>query len=63
MVFTSGGALQTLPVGLTNLMSKHGTDYPPVVFAGMAIAAIPVIVLFFAGQRYFIRGLADGVGK
>lgn len=62
MVFTSGGALQTLPVGLTNLMSKHGTDYP-VVFAGMAIAALPVIVLFFAGQRYFIRGLADGVGK
>lgn len=62
MVFTSGGDLQTLPVGLTNLMSKHGTDYP-VVFAGMAIAALPVIVLFFAGQRYFIRGLADGVGK
>jgi raffinose/stachyose/melibiose transport system permease protein len=62
MIFTSGGALQTLPVGLTNLMAKHGTDYP-VVFAGMAIAAIPVIVLFFAGQRYFIRGLADGVGK
>jgi raffinose/stachyose/melibiose transport system permease protein len=62
MIFTSGGALQTLPVGLTNLMSKHGTDYP-VVFAGMVIAALPVIVLFFAGQRYFIRGLADGVGK
>lgn len=62
MVFTSGGALQTLPVGLANLMSKHGTDYP-VVFAGMAIAALPVIVLFFAGQRYFIRGLADGMGK
>jgi raffinose/stachyose/melibiose transport system permease protein len=62
MIFTSGGALQTLPVGLTNLMSKHGTDYP-VVFAGMVIAAIPVIVLFFAGQRYFIRGLADGIGK
>ena len=62
MIFTSGGALQTLPVGLTNLMSKYGTDYP-VVFAGMAIAALPVIVLFFAGQRYFIRGLADGVGK
>ncbi|WP_461163969.1 carbohydrate ABC transporter permease [Arthrobacter sp. R4-81] len=62
MIFTSGGALQTLPVGLTNLMSKHGTDYP-VVFAGMVIAAAPVILLFFVGQRYFIRGLADGVGK
>ncbi|RJU02203.1 carbohydrate ABC transporter permease [Arthrobacter frigidicola] len=62
MIFTSGGDFQTLPVGLTNLMSRHGTDYP-VVFAGMVIAAAPVIVLFFAGQRYFIRGLADGIGK
>ncbi len=62
MVFTSGGDFQTLPVGLTSLMSKNGTDYP-VVFAGMVIAAIPVVVLFFASQRYFIRGLADGMGK
>jgi raffinose/stachyose/melibiose transport system permease protein len=62
MIFTSGGDFQTLPVGLTNLMSRHGTDYP-VVFAGMVIAAAPVIVMFFAGQRYFIRGLADGIGK
>jgi len=62
MVFTSGGDFQTLPVGLTSLMSKNGADYP-VVFAGMVIAAIPVVVLFFASQRYFIRGLADGMGK
>ena len=62
MVFTSGTEAQTLPVGLTSLMSKHGTDYP-VVFAGMVIAALPVVVLFFASQRYFIKGLADGIGK
>jgi raffinose/stachyose/melibiose transport system permease protein len=62
MVFTSGTGTQTLPVGLTSLMSKHGTDYP-VVFAGMVIAAVPVIVLFLACQRYFVKGLADGVGK
>jgi raffinose/stachyose/melibiose transport system permease protein len=62
MVFTSGTDMQTLPVGLTSLMSKHGTDYP-VVFAGMVIAALPVVVLFFACQRYFIKGLADGIGK
>ncbi|WGW12376.1 carbohydrate ABC transporter permease [Saxibacter everestensis] len=62
MVFTSGTGVQTLPVGLTSLMSKHGTDYP-VVFAGMVIAAIPVVLLFFFGQRYFIKGLADGIGK
>ncbi|WP_323959621.1 ABC transporter permease subunit [Arthrobacter sp. JZ12] len=62
MVFTSGTGVQTLPVGLTSLMSKHGTDYP-VVFAGMVIAAIPVVLLFFLGQRYFVKGLADGIGK
>ena len=62
MVFTSGTDVQTLPVGLTSLMSKHGTDYP-VVFAGMVIAALPVVVLFFACQRYFVKGLADGIGK
>lgn len=62
MVFTSSVGAQTLPVGLTSLMSKHGTDYP-VVFAGMVIAAVPVVVLFLACQRYFVKGLADGVGK
>ena len=62
MVFTSGTDVQTLPVGLTSLMSKHGTDYP-VVFAGMVIAAIPVVLLFFFGQRYFVKGLADGIGN
>lgn len=62
MVFTSGTGMQPLPVGLMSLMSKHGTDYP-VVFAGMAIAAVPVIVLFLLCQRYFVKGLADGIGK
>jgi raffinose/stachyose/melibiose transport system permease protein len=62
MVFTSGSGVQTLPVGLTSLMAKHGTEYP-IVFAGMVIAALPVVLLFFFGQRYFIKGLADGIGK
>ncbi|MFJ8665223.1 carbohydrate ABC transporter permease [Streptomyces sp. NPDC093600] len=62
MVFTNGSDVQTLPVGLTSLMSKHGTDFP-VVFAGMAIAAVPVVLLFFFGQRYIVKGLADGIGK
>jgi raffinose/stachyose/melibiose transport system permease protein len=62
MVFTSGTGLQTLPVGLADLMSKNGTQYP-VVFAGMVIAALPMVILFFVCQRYFVRGLAGGVGK
>ncbi len=62
MVFTSGTGLQTLPVGLADLMSKNGTQYP-LVFAGMVMAALPMVILFFVCQRYFVRGLAGGVGK
>jgi raffinose/stachyose/melibiose transport system permease protein len=62
MVFTSGTGLQTLPVGLADMMSKNGTQYP-VVFAGMVIAALPMVILFFVCQRYFVRGLAGGIGK
>jgi raffinose/stachyose/melibiose transport system permease protein len=62
MIFTSGTGLETLPVGLAGLVSKNGTQYP-VVFAGMVIGALPMVILFFVCQRYFIRGLAGGVGK
>lgn len=62
MVFVGGSDFATLPVGLSNMMAKHGTDYP-MVFAAMVIAALPMVVIFFAGQRYFVLGLAEGVGK
>jgi len=62
MIFTSGANMQTLPVGLTSIMAKHGTNYA-VVFAAMTISALPIVVIFFAAQRYFIRGLAEGIGK
>ncbi|OJY07692.1 MAG: ABC transporter permease [Rhizobiales bacterium 63-22] len=62
MIFTSGADVQTLPVGLTSIMAKHGTNYA-IVFAAMTISALPIVIVFFAAQRYFIRGLAEGIGK
>ena len=62
MVFTSGTDLATLPVGLTAIMAKHGTNYGE-VFAAMTISALPIVIVFFAGQRYFVRGLSEGIGK
>jgi len=60
MIFS--GSDQTLPVGLTSIMAKHGTNYA-VVFAAMTISALPIVIVFFAAQRYFIRGLSEGIGK
>jgi raffinose/stachyose/melibiose transport system permease protein len=33
------------------------------VLAGMTISALPMIIFFFVGQRFFVRGLAEGIGK
>lgn len=62
MVFTNSSAMQTLPVGLTSIMAKHGTNYA-IVFAAMTMSALPIVILFFAAQRYFIRGLSEGISK
>lgn len=62
MIFTSGADVQTLPVGLTSIMAKHGTNYA-VVFAAMTLSALPILMVFFAAQRFFIRGLTEGIGK
>ncbi|HEX8940449.1 MAG TPA: carbohydrate ABC transporter permease [Candidatus Limnocylindrales bacterium] len=62
LVFINNQDLKTLPVGLLDLQSRFLTDYP-VMFAGLTIAAMPMIVVFVLGQRQFIRGLAEGYGK
>lgn len=62
LVFISSDSLKTLPVGLVSMQSRLLTDWP-VVFAGLTIAALPMILLFLIGQRQFLRGLTEGVGK
>ena len=62
LVFISTGDLKTLPVGLMDMQSRLLTNWP-VQFAGLTMAALPMIVLFLIGQRQFLRGLTDGIGK
>lgn len=47
----------TLPVGLARLQGAYTIDYP-VIMAGAAVAAIPVLILFIFLQRYIIQGVA-----
>jgi raffinose/stachyose/melibiose transport system permease protein len=62
LAFISDDALKTLPVGLMSMQSRLTTDWP-VVFAALSLAAAPMILLFLVGQRQFLRGLTEGVGK
>jgi raffinose/stachyose/melibiose transport system permease protein len=62
LAFISDDALKTLPVGLVSMQSRLTTNWP-VQFAGLTMAALPMIILFLIGQRQFLRGLTEGVGK
>jgi raffinose/stachyose/melibiose transport system permease protein len=62
LAFISDDSLKTLPVGLLSMQSRLTTDWP-VVFAALSMAAAPMILLFLVGQRQFLRGLTEGVGK
>lgn len=55
--------LFTLQVGLSFVhTSEFGTNYG-LLLAGAALAAIPMIVFFFAFQKYFMQGLRIGAIK
>lgn len=52
----------TLPVGVASLQGEFGTDYG-IIFAGAALAALPMIVFFLLFQRYFLEGVRMGAVK
>jgi multiple sugar transport system permease protein len=53
----------TLQVGLSFVnTSEFGTDYG-LLMSGAALAAIPMILFFFAFQKYFMQGLRIGAVK
>lgn len=49
----------TLPLGLASLLSPYGNNYA-VLIAGSVLAIIPILVLFFVFQKYFIEGMTAG---
>ncbi|HUI73132.1 MAG TPA: carbohydrate ABC transporter permease [Spirochaetia bacterium] len=49
----------TLPVGLATLLTPYGNNYDMLI-SGSVMATIPIIIIFFFFQRYFIAGLTTG---
>lgn len=56
----SDKAMYTLPVGLTNFIGMHGTDWGGLMATSVVIA-LPSIVLFVGVQKYFIDGMTGSV--
>ncbi|MED5618121.1 carbohydrate ABC transporter permease [Ideonella sp. BN130291] len=61
-VLTSSPDVQTIPVGIRLFISQFQHRYDLMMAAG-AVSTLPVLLAFFAGQRYFVQGLAAGAVK
>ena len=64
LVATNSDALRTLPVGLAAFRSsmKEVTDWG-LLMAATTVSVVPAILVFVAGQRFFVRGLMEGAVK
>ncbi len=54
--------LMNLEVGLRSLQQAHKTEFG-LMMAGSMIVLLPIFLIFFACQRYFIRGITLSGGK
>ncbi|MFN8475805.1 MAG: carbohydrate ABC transporter permease [Anaerolineae bacterium] len=52
----------TLTVGVANLQGEFMTDWG-IIFAGAALAALPMILFFLLFQKYFLEGVRMGALK
>ena len=62
LVFVTSESRKTLPQGLTNFMGEYNTDWG-VLFAGLTLAALPIMLCYVALSRQFIAGLTQGAVK
>jgi multiple sugar transport system permease protein len=47
----------TLPLGLATFQGAHQTEWP-LLMAGNVMSLAPMLLIFFAAQRYFVRSVA-----
>jgi multiple sugar transport system permease protein len=47
----------TLPLGLATFQGAHSTQWP-LLMAGNMMSLLPMLVIFFVAQRYFVRSVA-----
>src|SRR5215470_875445 len=62
IIFLQDDSKRTLMAGISVFQGRYENQIP-LVMAGMVIASAPMIILYIAFQKYFIRGLMAGAIK
>ncbi|MFQ5804836.1 MAG: carbohydrate ABC transporter permease [Phycisphaerae bacterium] len=62
LIITERNEMRTLPVILQLLKGEVATDWG-VLMAGMVVGLVPTLIVFVAGQRFFVKGIQLGAIK
>ncbi|NCD33993.1 MAG: carbohydrate ABC transporter permease [Spartobacteria bacterium] len=62
LVFTSSEEMRTVQLGLTTFQEQFSTNYT-LLMAAVVFVTLPVLLMFFIGQKQFIEGIANTGGK
>ena len=60
LMLVGGSQSATLPVAIYSFVGQYTADWGP-IFAGITIAAVPVMVAFVLFQNYLVEGLGSGI--
>ncbi|SKC76264.1 carbohydrate ABC transporter permease [Maledivibacter halophilus] len=59
IIFIDSDKYKTIPSGLMNFRDALQTDWG-VLLAGMAISALPMVIMLIAMQKHLVRGMSEG---
>lgn len=62
LVFVNDNTVMTIPIFIKSLGNAYRTDYGAQL-TGLAVATIPLLLIFIFGSRSFIQGLTAGAVK
>jgi multiple sugar transport system permease protein len=53
---------ETIPIGIRNFIGNYNEEYDQLMAAGV-VSTVPVLIAFFATQRWLVKGLTAGAVK
>jgi multiple sugar transport system permease protein len=56
-IYLTSNELWTVQIGLRSFVGVYDTHYA-MIMVGSVISVLPILLVFLAGQRYFVRGIA-----
>jgi raffinose/stachyose/melibiose transport system permease protein len=60
LLYLGGSERETIPVRIFSFVGQYVSDYG-LVFAGLVLAALPILAIFLVLQKYVIKGFSSGL--